>query len=71
MTDGTWLWLDDLPDYIDHHDLAIPTAMLAHIQSVGYMPPESVPIKEIERLAVKLEWPPIQSHLRKEDEEGK
>jgi hypothetical protein len=51
-TDGRWLWLDDLPDYIDKYDLAIPAEFLHDIESNNYLPPLVGPD------AVKqLEWP--------------
>jgi hypothetical protein len=53
-TDGKWLWLDDLPDYIEKHGVAIPTVWLAEIEARDYKPPEKVDDELIER----LEWPP-------------
>lgn len=53
-TDGKWLWLDDLPDYIENHGVAIPSKWLEDIQSNDYSPPQQVAEEVIER----LEWPP-------------
>ena len=53
-TDGQWLWLDDLSDYIDQFDIAIPTAWLQQIEANGYVPPP-VDLDAIER----LEYPPV------------
>lgn len=53
-TDGEWLWLDDLPDYIEQFNVAIPSSWLRKIEVNGYVPPPS-----IERdIMKKLEWPP-------------
>jgi len=52
-TDGVWLWLDDLPDYIEQHDVALPDAMLSHIEGRGYRLPR--PLDEESLKA--LEWP--------------
>jgi hypothetical protein len=53
-TDGHWLWLDDLPDYIDNHNVAIPDAFLRDIESNGYVPPQ------FDSNAMEhLEWPPV------------
>jgi hypothetical protein len=41
-TDGEWVWYDDLPFYIEEHDLAIPTKFLEHIKANGYIPPPDV-----------------------------
>ncbi len=34
-TDGIWLWLDDLPHYIIHHDLRLPDSFVKHILERG------------------------------------
>ncbi len=54
-TDGEWLWLDDLPDYIDHFNVAIPSSWLRKIEANGYVPPPPIDPDAIE----KLEWPPV------------
>ena len=56
-TDGEWHWPDDLPDYIDRFDLAIPTAFLRAIEARNYVPPAPVGPDTIAR----LERPPIVS----------
>jgi hypothetical protein len=53
-TDGKWLWLDDLADYVDDHALAIPSSWLAEIEARNYAPPKSVAAD----LLAALEWPP-------------
>ncbi len=50
MTDGEWHWLDDLCEYIEQHNVAIPTAMLVRMQSCGYRPPPPVGGDVIARL---------------------
>ena len=54
-TDGKWLWLDDIADYIVHHDLVLPTMWLAEIETRNYTPPDFVEDEVIER----LDWPVI------------
>lgn len=54
-TDGTWLWLDDLPDYIEEHGVAIPAAFLAQIEANNFVPP-----KVDQEAIAKLEWPVLQ-----------
>jgi hypothetical protein len=39
MTDGRWQWLSDLPDYIERHGVAIPTAWRREIEARGFVPP--------------------------------
>lgn len=51
-SDGAWVWLDDLPDYIECYNLAIPTRWFTHILEHDYVPPSNI----ID--ASKLDWPP-------------
>ncbi len=37
-TDGVWNWLDDLPDYIEKYQVAIPLSFLNHIEKNNYHP---------------------------------
>lgn len=53
-TDGKWLWLDDLPDYIENFAVAIPSKWLRSIESGGY---EIRPVTDHE--ISTLQWPPI------------
>ena len=53
-TDGRWVWLDDLADYIDQYDVAIPTDWLREIEKNEYVPPFVE-----EAVVQKLEWPPV------------
>lgn len=55
-TDGVWLWLDDLPDLIEQHGIAIPSAFLRRIQTNRFTPPPEVDQLQIEA----LEWPVIE-----------
>jgi len=52
-TDGRWLWLDDLPDYVDNFDIALPSAFLKNIEQNDYTPPPVDP-----SVMKTLEWPP-------------
>ena len=53
-TDGEWLWLDDLPDYIEENQVGIPTAFFEKIKSNNYQP-VSKWIGNFE----KLDWPKL------------
>lgn len=39
-TDGTWVWFDDLFDYIDEHDLAVPDQWYEHIKKNNFTVPD-------------------------------
>ena len=54
-TDGEWYWLDDLADYVDQFDVAIPSTWLRKIEANGYIPPPPIDPDAVE----KLERPPI------------
>jgi hypothetical protein len=45
-SDGIWQWFDDLPDYIEKYDVAIPTKFLQHIEANGYIPPPDMDEEE-------------------------
>jgi hypothetical protein len=47
--------LDDLPDYIDQFNVAIPSSWLLMIEANGYVPPPPIDPSAIE----KLDWPPV------------
>ena len=53
-TDGVWVWLDDLPDHVENHGVALPTAFLMNIEANQYRPPAVDPSE-----FSQLEWPPI------------
>jgi hypothetical protein len=53
-TDGTWIWRDDLPDYVQHHDVALPSGFLKHIVENNYV----LPVVDPGAIA-GLEWPPV------------
>lgn len=54
MTDGEWYWMNDLPDYIEQFNIAIPTAWLQKIIARNYVPPPPVDMDVI----ATLERPP-------------
>jgi hypothetical protein len=58
-TDGRWLWLDDLADYVAYHELVLPIKWLAEIEERNYSPPEFVDDEIFEH----LDWPPIITDL--------
>ncbi|WP_327242161.1 hypothetical protein [Streptomyces sp. NBC_01320] len=40
VTDGTWLWRQDFPHYVETHHVHLPEAFIAHARSLNYqMPP--------------------------------
>lgn len=39
LTDGEWLWRDDLAYYASRHDVALPEEFLAHIRRHDYTVP--------------------------------
>ena len=53
-TDGRWTWMDNLPDYIEEHDVALPTAFLREIVARDYVAPPVDP-----RVFPQLESPPV------------
>ncbi|MEU9217001.1 hypothetical protein AB0D47_10710 [Streptomyces sp. NPDC048376] len=40
LTDGVWLWRDDLAYYVDRYHLALPADFVARVRELGYTPPE-------------------------------
>ncbi|GAA3348357.1 hypothetical protein GCM10020358_66550 [Amorphoplanes nipponensis] len=40
LTDGEWLWRDDLAYYAGRHNVALPGEFLARIRRCGYVVPE-------------------------------
>lgn len=39
ITDGTWLWRDDLPYYIARYHVSLPDRFLERIRSLNYVAP--------------------------------
>ncbi|MGW5235978.1 hypothetical protein ACWEQU_27740 [Streptomyces nodosus] len=40
VTDGTWLWRQDFPHYVETHHVLLPEAFIEHVQGLNYqMPP--------------------------------
>lgn len=61
-TDGTWLWLDDLPEYVEHFNVDIPAALIRFIRENNY----TVPYIDPHSLR-SLEWPPVSHEARPPD----
>lgn len=40
LTDGVWLWRDDLAYYVDKYHLVLPGALVARARELDYRPPE-------------------------------
>jgi hypothetical protein len=49
MTDGRWVWMSDLPDYVEQYGVALPAAFLREIRANNYVVP-STPTVSIEDL---------------------
>jgi hypothetical protein len=54
-SDGVWLWVDDLAEYIVENDVVIPVLWLKHILQQKYQLPSSSEIEE-----GKLDWPDLE-----------
>ncbi|MYR63665.1 hypothetical protein GTY54_48200 [Streptomyces sp. SID625] len=39
VTDGTWLWRQDFPHYLETHHVALPQTFLEHVRSLNYRIP--------------------------------
>ncbi|MGW3989876.1 hypothetical protein [Streptomyces sp. NPDC004830] len=39
LTDGTWLWRQDFPHYVETHHVALPDAFIAHVRSLNHRMP--------------------------------
>ncbi|WP_276481180.1 hypothetical protein [Paraflavitalea pollutisoli] len=55
-TDGVWLWLDDLGDYIEKSGVVIPDAWYRHIQNNQFV----IPVLGAS-IANSLEWPGVKT----------
>ena len=51
-TDGIWVWLDNLPEYIEQNSVAIPRNFYAHIKNQLFIPPDASDVKPED-----LDWP--------------
>ncbi|MFJ1932745.1 hypothetical protein ACIOGZ_08735 [Kitasatospora sp. NPDC088160] len=38
-TDGTWLWRQDFPHYVETHHVSLPEAFVEHVRSLNYRMP--------------------------------
>ncbi|WP_328674953.1 hypothetical protein [Streptomyces sp. NBC_00343] len=36
VTDGTWLWRQDFPHYVETHHVSLPGAFIEHVRSLNY-----------------------------------
>ncbi|WP_369220588.1 hypothetical protein AB5J52_00170 [Streptomyces sp. R39] len=39
VTDGTWLWRQDFPHYLETHHVSLPQTFLEHVRSLNYRMP--------------------------------
>ncbi|MFD8258642.1 hypothetical protein ACFV19_06750 [Streptomyces griseoluteus] len=39
LTDGTWLWRQDFPHYVETHHVSLPGAFIEHVRSLNYRMP--------------------------------
>ncbi|MET8662832.1 hypothetical protein ABZV87_00700 [Streptomyces tendae] len=57
LTDGVWLWRDDLAYYVDRYHLALPGDFVACVRELGYSPPEVPESRLVEILTRDLGIP--------------
>jgi len=38
-TDGTWMWRQDFPHYVETHHVSLPDAFIEHVRGLGYQMP--------------------------------
>ncbi|MGW4545355.1 hypothetical protein ACWEN4_03135 [Streptomyces violaceorubidus] len=57
LTDGVWLWRDDLAYYVDRYHLALPGDFVAYVGELGYSPPEVPESRLVEILTRDLGIP--------------
>ena len=50
LTDGIWLWPSDLAYYMRHYQVAVPYALVAHMKTQGWRPPQ-LTVEELRTLA--------------------
>ncbi len=60
MTDGAWLWRDDLPDFIEEFQVALPDQFLLAMAARDFAPQQDVDPD----LIPGLPWPPISGALK-------
>ncbi|MET7689072.1 hypothetical protein ABZT06_14040 [Streptomyces sp. NPDC005483] len=39
VTDGTWLWRQDFPHYVETHHVVLPEAFIEHVRGLNYQMP--------------------------------
>jgi hypothetical protein len=70
-TDGRWVWSGSVPHYLEHHDIAPDTSLLAHIRANRYRVPERLPSPVRARaLAVATGAPEEEPGLKEEFEQA-
>ncbi|MFD8426770.1 hypothetical protein [Streptomyces coelicoflavus] len=57
LTDGSWLWRDDLAYYVAAYHLALPEAFRAHAGELGHCPTEVPESRLVEILTRDLGVP--------------
>ncbi|OWA09301.1 hypothetical protein B9W62_16265 [Streptomyces sp. CS113] len=57
LTDGAWIWRDDLAYYVVRYHLALPGDFVAHVGEAGYSPPEVPESRLVEILTRDLGIP--------------
>ena len=66
VTDGIWLWYDNLSHYVKYHNVRIPDSMYAHIASKSFVLPDPLP-ELTDELIKSLDWaflpPPLAARL--------
>jgi hypothetical protein len=57
LTDGVWLWREDLAYYVATYHLALPRDFLARVRELGYRPPKVPESRLVEVLTRDLGVP--------------
>jgi len=39
LTDGTWIWPEGLPIYVEKYNVELPEEFIAHTRCAGFVPP--------------------------------
>ncbi|MFF3890331.1 hypothetical protein [Streptomyces sp. NPDC001914] len=59
VTDGTWLWRQDFPHYLETHHVSLPQTFLEHVRSLNYrMPPDAHHHRRAVRSALRRDHAP-------------
>jgi len=52
QTDGTWVWFDDLAEYVELNNVALPRNFYTHMKKHSFIPPDASNVNPDD-----LDWP--------------